>query len=409
MRRRLLVLLIVAGWVATGCSGPVLARPIASRGPVPSTSPAPPPAHDPQPIVLPADDAPHHRLTEWWYYTGHLVDDAGARYGFEYVIFRAERGGLPVSWAAHLAITDEGRDAFHFAQRSEIGPQVDRNAMVAAAGGEPPPGFDMAIRADAGAPAAAIGGVRPSAAPPSMASASDPDALWRMQGAGGHDRLSATATAEEATAAGSPGGMGLDLTLAATKPATLHHGDGWIDFGPAGGSYYYSRTAMTAGGSLTLEGRTFHVDGTAWFDHQWGDFISVGGGGWDWFAVDLDDGTALTLSLVRAADGTYPLVYGTIVDAEGGSRNLDASAFTVTPTGRWRSPRTGADYPSGWVVELPGEDLRIELTPTVLDQELDTRATTGVVYWEGSQRVRATRGGAKLGGEAYVELTGYGP
>ncbi len=409
MRRRVLVLLILVGWVAAGCSGPVLARPVASRGPAPSTSPVPSPADDPQPIVLPADDAPHHRLTEWWYYTGHLIDDAGGRYGFEYVIFRAERGGLPVSWAAHLAITDEGRDAFHYAQRSEIGPQVDRNAMVAAAGGDPPPGFDLAIRAGAGAPATTIGGAGVSPVPSSIASGTDPGLPWRMQGAGGHDRLSAPATAGEAAAAGSPGGMGLDLTLAATKPATLHHGDGWIDFGPAGGSYYYSRTAMTAGGSLTLDGRTFHVDGTAWFDHQWGDFISVGGGGWDWFAVELDDGTDLTLSLVRAADGTYPLVYGTIVDAQGRSRNLDASAFTVTPSGRWRSPRTGADYPSGWVVELPGEDLRIELTPTLPDQELDTRATTGVVYWEGSQHVRATRGGATLGGEAYVELTGYGP
>ncbi len=358
--------------------------------------------------MLPADDAAHHRLTEWWYYTGHLVDDSGARYGFEYVIFRAERGGLPVSWAAHLAITDEGHDAFHYAQRSEIGPQVDRNAIIAAAGGELPPGFDLAIRAGAGAPPATTG-PGASAAPAPVASGIDPGSPWRMQGSGGRDQLSAAATGAEAVPAGSPGGMGLDLALAATKPATLHHGDGWIDFGPAGGSYYYSRTAMTAAGSLTLGGRTVHVIGTAWFDHQWGDFISVGGGGWDWFAIDLDDGTDLTLSLVRAADGTYPLIYGTIVDAAGGARNLDAAAFTVTPTDRWRSPRTGAEYPSGWVVELPGENLRIELTPTVRDQELDTRATTGVVYWEGSQHVRATRAGAALGGEAYVELTGYGP
>jgi predicted secreted hydrolase len=230
-----------------------------------------------------------------------------------------------------------------------------------------------------------------------------------MQGGDGRDRLSAATTTDEAAAAGSPGGMGLDLSLATRKPPTLHHGDGWIDFGPAGGSYYYSRTSMTATGSLTLAGRAFAVDGTAWFDHQWGDFISVGGGGWDWFAIDLEDGTDLTLSLVRAADGSYPVAYGTLVEADGRSRNLDASAFAVTPTGRWRSPRTGAEYPSGWAIELPGEDLRIELTPTVLDQELDTRPTTGVVYWEGSQVVRATRGGQTLGGEGYVELTGYGP
>jgi predicted secreted hydrolase len=91
------------------------------------------------------------------------------------------------------------------------------------------------------------------------------------------------------------------------------------------------------------------------------------------------------------------------------ARNLDRSAFSVSATGSWESPRTTARYPSGWRVELPGEGIAIDLEPTVADQELDARASTGVVYWEGSQRVMAVRGGRPMGGEAYVELTGYGP
>ena len=74
--------------------------------------------------MLPADDAPHDRLTEWWYDTGHLRAADGRRFGFEYVVFRAERGGFPVSWASHLALTDESGRTFSYAQRSEIGPQV---------------------------------------------------------------------------------------------------------------------------------------------------------------------------------------------------------------------------------------------------------------------------------------------
>ena len=201
--------------------------------------------------------------------------------------------------------------------------------------------------------------------------------------------------------------MGLDLLLRTTKPPALHDTDGWIDFGPAGGSYYYSRTAMDATGSVVLHGETLDVTGTAWFDHQWGDFISVGGGGWDWFAVNLEDGTDLTLSLVRDADGSYPLVYGTLVDAAGSTRHLEADAFTVEVLDRWVSPATGADYPAGWRIVIPGDDLDIELRPTVAAQELDTRATTGVIYWEGSQDVRATRAGVPLAGAGYVELTGY--
>ena len=166
---------------------------------------------------------------------------------------------------------------------------------------------------------------------------------------------------------------------------------------------------MDATGTLTVDGRTLTVDGSAWFDHQWGDFISVGGGGWDWFAVNLADGTDLTLSLVRDADGSYPLIYGTVVAADGSVRHLERDAFTVDVTAHWTSPATGAVYPAGWTITIPGDHLVIDLRPTVADQELDTRATTGVVYWEGSQVVHATRAGTPLGGEGYVELTGYAP
>jgi predicted secreted hydrolase len=369
--------ILVLAVVLAGCSGPILANQPAGRGLGPSPTPGRSAASDPVPIRLPADDAPHDRLTEWWYYTGHLVDGSGGRYGFEFVVFRAERGSFPVSWASHLAITDETGGAFHYAERSEVGPGVDHSAAL------PTPGFDLALGPDG--------------------------SRWSMTGGDGHDRLAATTTADEATKAGSPGGLGLELSLDATKPAVLHDGDGWIDFGSAGGSYYYSRTSLAATGRLMVAGRALDVTGSAWFDHQWGDFIAVGGGGWDWFAVNLADGTDLTLSLVRAADGSYPLVYGTLVDAAGRARRLDRTAFKVTALDRWRSPTTGAVYPSGWVVELPGEALEITLTPTVLDQELDTRASTGVVYWEGSQVVRAKRAGVGLGGQAYVELTGYGP
>jgi hypothetical protein len=290
---------------------------------------------------------------------------------------------------SHLAITDEAGDRFLYGQRLEVGPQVDRSPR--GPDGEPT-GFDLALAGADPSDATSLG-----------------RAPWTMAGSDGTDRLTAILAPDEATAAGSPGGLGLELELSATKEPALHDQDGWIDFGAAGGSYYYSRTAMDATGSLTVAGATFDVVGSAWFDHQWGDFISIGGGGWDWFAVNLDDGTDLTLSLVRDADGSYPLVYGTIVDPDGTVRHLDRDAFTVTVTDQWASPTTGAVYPARWDIALPDEDLHITLTPTVADQELDTRATTGVIYWEGSQVVRAVRGTRlALGGEAYVELTGYG-
>jgi RND superfamily putative drug exporter len=369
-----IALLIAVGPLLAGCGGPILANAAAPHPPPPPASPAPSAPVDPQPIVLPRDDAPHDRLTEWWYYTGHLRAADGRRYGFEDVIFRAERGAFPITWASHLAITDESGNRFLYAQRTEIGPQVDARKAPT------DPGFAFAIGGPSG---------------------------WQMDGGGGTDRLRSAFSAGEAATAGAPNGIGLALDLRSTKPAALHLGNGWIDFGAGGSSYYYSRTRLSATGTLTLDGTPFAVEGTAWFDHQWGDFITVGGGGWDWFAVNLDDGTDLTLSLVRDRDGSYPLVYGTLVNADGTSRHLPREAFTVEATRRWTSPATGADYPAGWRITVPSRDLVIELTPTVAAQELDTRATTGVVYWEGSQRVSWTEGGVSRGGEAYVELTGY--
>jgi predicted secreted hydrolase len=204
-----------------------------------------------------------------------------------------------------------------------------------------------------------------------------------------------------------PNGFGLQLDLAPLAPPALHGRNGWVDFGGAGGSYYYSRTRMTAAGTLVVDGERLAVTGTAWFDHQWGDFIAVGGGGWDWFAINLDDGSDLTLSLVRSADGTYPLVYGTLVLPDGTARPVTRDEISVDALGSWTSATTGAKYPSGWRVRVAGAALDVTVTPTVRDQELDTRATTGVVYWEGSQRVTGTRSGRPVSGKGYVELTGY--
>jgi predicted secreted hydrolase len=165
---------------------------------------------------------------------------------------------------------------------------------------------------------------------------------------------------------------------------------------------------MQAAGSVTVDGRPLAVEGTAWFDHQWGDFVTVGGGnGWDWFAINLDDGTDVMMYLLRSPDGTYPLTYGTLVQPDGAMRSLDGDDFSVGVSDSWTSPHTGAAYPAGWTVTLPAELLEVTLIPTVADQELDTRSSSGVVYWEGSQVVTATRGGEPLDGEAYVELTGY--
>ena len=382
--------LVMSAVVLAACGGgPILANPpLEYPAPIAPTTPPVSPT-DPMPVELPRDDGPHGRLTEWWYYTGHLQAEDGRRFGFEAVVFRAERGSVPPSFAAHLALTDEGGQRFTYAQRSEIGPQVDRSPRDELG---LPTGFDLQVA-----------GLNPDLIAAGAPPFADP---WRLAGSGGRDSIEAALTEEEAAAAGRS--FGLRLALTSTKPAALHDGDGFVDFGPAGSSYYYSRTRLAASGELTLEGERVAVEGIAWFDHQWGDFISVGGG-WDWFAINLGDGRDITISVVRDAPGMPVLGYGTLVEADGTARHLGTDAFEVSADDAWTSPVSGNTYPINWRVEIPAAGLAIELRPTIVDQELDTRPTTGVAYWEGSQSVTAISSTPPLviGGEAYVEVTRY--
>ena len=169
---------------------------------------------------------------------------------------------------------------------------------------------------------------------------------------------------------------------------------------------------MDAAGTIAVGGddALIPVEGEAWFDHQWGDFIAVGGGGWDWFAVNLEDGTDLTLLARARRRRDLPAVYGTLVRPDGSFEHLPREAFTVTPTGSWTSPHTGATYPSGWTVTVPeraaGDRARRRRCSTRSSTRGPRRASS-----TGRDRriVEATRAGEPIDGEAYVELTGYLP
>lgn len=327
-----------------GCA-PAPHRPLAPATPAPTPTP--------HAIQLPADDAPHADLTEWWYYTGHLTASDGSRYGFEFVIFQVERQDAPIFYAAHFAITDHQRREFHYGQRSWT---IERA----------PSTFDLGT------------------------------GNWRMRGDGRMDTLQA-----------STDGYQVDLKLSPTKPPTLHGNAGVVSFGPAGDSYYYSGTRLALTGSVVDHGVPRSVQGIAWKDRQWGNFLTVAGGGWDWFSVQLSDGTDLMLFLLRGPLGETSPSYGTLIPPSGPSYPLAPSSTRVAVNGHWTSPHTDATYSSGWTIDLPGQGMQLNLTPVLRDQELDTRSSTGQIYWEGEVEIAGQNRGRPVTGEGYVELTGY--
>jgi len=106
---------------------------------------------------------------------------------------------------------------------------------------------------------------------------------------------------------------------------------------------------------------------------------------------------------MRDATGQARWAGGTARAPDGRVRILAPGDVRFEPGRRWRSARTAIEYPVEW--RVGAGDLALELVPLMDDQESDSRATTGSVYWEGA--VEARRGGQRIG-HGYLELTGYG-
>jgi predicted secreted hydrolase len=127
--------------------------------------------------------------------------------------------------------------------------------------------------------------------------------------------------------------------------------------------------------------------------------------GWDWWSLRLSDGRDLMLYALRRGDGSASWRTGTLVERDGSVRLLAPEAFSIRATGSWTSPASGAIYPSGWIVEVVGEGIRLEVAPEVRAAENRSALLPDLSYWEGP--VRLVGAGGAPAGEGYVELTGY--
>ncbi len=318
------------------------------------------------PIRFPQDEAPHRDLTEWWYYTGHMnATMPGGKihhYGFEFVIFQALRSNLPPIYAAHFAISDVTGGQFYYDQRRLTEP----GAVLPS--GTSTSGFNLAL------------------------------GDWTMHGLNGSDHIAA-----------SMNGYSMHLDLRGLKPPTLHNGNGIITLGIAGFSYYYSRTRMALSGTLVDHNQSLYVTGEAWMDHQWGNFLAVGGGGWDWFSIQLNNFTEMMIYRIRDASGNAVSTYVSYIDSHADEHLLPASALHITVLDHWTSPITHIPYPSGWRLDISSPQLHasLTLTPELKKQELVVYASTGNSYWEGAVTIQGQNAGAAIQGEGYVELTGY--
>jgi predicted secreted hydrolase len=328
-------------------------------------------------VELPRDLYAHSEAqTEWWYYTGHMRTRSGRRFGFELVFFKRRTdldrfGVVPLRlignplYLAHFAITDESRASFRYAHRKSTGGMLDLPAQAS----------EERYYLKLG--------------------------NWTVRETNGAHVLRAT--------------LGDDLIFEATlknlKPAALngHEGVG-VSFKDEGeASRYFSFTRMDATGDITWHGETEHFTGSAWMDREFGTWRTTENQkGWDWFSIQLSTGAEVMVYHLRNSHG-QPSHFssGTYVDTAGHWTHLTREDFALETTGHWQSPQTKANYPSGWRLRVPRFGIDVTVAPVMKDQELDTRGTTMIVYWEGACAVRGRHGNEQTDGRAYVELVGY--
>ena len=195
------------------------------------------------------------------------------------------------------------------------------------------------------------------------------------------------------------------LEFKGTQPMLLQGERGLSRKGPlpAQASYYYSQPQLTVSGSITVKGEKREVSGTAWLDHEWSsEYLAPQARGWDWVGLNLADGGALMVFRIRDQQGGSLWAGGAHRASDGSVRNFAADEVRFEPLRRWRSPRTQTEYPV--TLRVRAGNIEFELEPMMDDQELDSRASTGTIYWEGAVSAKS---GGKLLGSGYLELTGY--
>jgi predicted secreted hydrolase len=329
---------------------------------------------DPRDWRFPRDHGSHPEYrTEWWYFTGHLSNNAGSPYGYQLTFFRqGVRYNLPNPsgpwdlrdvYLGHFALTDVSKKNFQFGERiSRSGPGL------AEAGTR-----NMDIRLL--------------------------DWSARMK----DHTLTLKARHDQ---------MELDLTLIPKKPLVFHGQNGLSRKGPSEGqaSYYTSFTHLETKGFLkTASNSLAEVIGRSWFDQEFGsNQLAAGQKGWDWFSLYLSDGRDLMVYFLRLKDGSIePASSGTLIEADGKTRHLKLSDISIKVLDRWKSPRSGAEYPSRWRIQIASGQIDLTLTPHLADQELNTGGSTRVIYWEGAITGQGVSKDIPVTCRGYVELTGY--
>jgi predicted secreted hydrolase len=335
----------------------------------------------------PRDHGPHDDfLLEWWYYTGNVQDASGRPFGYQLTIFRRaltapstitrtvdSAFAFDQIYSAHFAISDIQAQKHHAFER------LSRSAAGLSGGAAEP--FNIWID-------------NWSMTQQALAGQSATDAALQSPG---NVRLVAR-----------EGAFAIDLQLRAEKAPVLQGDRGYSPKGknPGNASYYYSFTRLATSGTLTVDARDYQVSGSSWMDHEWStSFLDENAIGWEWLALQLNDGSELVVFQINNKDGAAAATtYAAFVAPDGSVTPVPRDALTFTPTRTWRSPNSNKDYRNAWRIDIPSQQLTLDVSARFDAQE----AQLSTVYYEGAVGGSGTRLGKPVEVVGYLEITSLG-
>lgn len=327
----------------------------------------------PRKFEFPQDHGAHDRYrTEWWYFTGNLKNPNGRQFGYELTFFRfalSPPTATPAKstwrnkqlYMAHLTLTDAVAQKFYVAERfsragNGLAGASDKKFQVWlndwSVSSENGPGFPLHLKAKNGE-------------------------------------------------------IALDLHLSSQFDPVLQGNQGLSQKStePGNASYYYSYPRLATEGSIGIGNNQFSVTGNSWMDREWStSALADDQQGWDWFALQLDDGSALMFYQLRRKDG-QPDSHssGSAISAENSKTELTGQDVNIKVLNFWTSPASKVTYPAAWHLSIPGQLLELDVQPLLNGQELNVSYR----YWEGAVTVTGQKNGKAITGQGYVELAGY--
>jgi geranylgeranyl pyrophosphate synthase/predicted secreted hydrolase len=367
------------------------------------------------PIDLALHDLPHPAAdTEWWYVNSHVQVEDGRTFGVFAAFFRiisaADEGKVEYAHSYTWALSDIDAGAYIGESRvDQRAPQLGLERLANGRGAKDErlnrAMKEILERGDVPAPDRVFDG------PVSVAA----DRLHVQYGSGSFEKQADGSY--RVRLVHDDGRTACDLAFAPQKQPIRHGDDGVVRGNTGEQMFYYFIPRCAVTGTITVAGETLPVvTGQGWYDHEFGGYVAEeiaahgeGAGirdlGWNWTAVQLDDGTDLTayeIIDVRSNETVGKWMVSIAPD----STRLAIDDVTFAPGKPWISHRTFHDYPTSWRLTAPSAGIDLVIDADFADQELIT-VISKPAFWEGRCRVRGTAGGREVTGVAYIERSGF--